>query len=921
MIGWKRTALAGVAACLLTLSAHADVGPGLYVSESGTDDGDCTDVGTPCRSIGYALSVAGKNTRIHVAVGSYVFDDPEAILYAMSGAVHVHGGYVENDQGEWIKGGKAVLTSVPPGYREFLSMHGFTVIADAKSDDAWPESAPAMLEQHRRLQANTAAVDCVSGNAGGFSCNNIDLISHTARSSFSSNPIAVADIWGFVDLNTRREYVIVGVQNGTAVFDVSDPNSPTEVGFVGGQSATWRDIKVLQAYDDAAARWNAYAYITTDGATDGLFILDLTGLPHSISRVPYTSDFSNAHNVYLTDTDYSTGVANADTAPQLIIAGSGRGVGEYRSYDLSNPAAPQFLTSGPAGGYMHDASSVRIEDSRATDCVGSPASCTVLFDFNEQNVELWDVSNASTPSRLAVVPAYANTGYVHSGWWSEDARYLFVHDELDERNAGLPSTVRVLSVDSLVAPTLVGTWTGPTTAIDHNGFVRGNRYYVSNYARGLTILDISNPTAPAEVGFFDTYPVNDSTNFVGAWGAYPFLPSGVVAISDINSGLYLLRDQTRAVAGGQLGFSSNTVGIDEGQSENIVVTRSGGADGATSVRYELLQLTGSANDLQLTTGTLSWSDGDSADRTINISAVVDATAEPVEEFMLRLVDPQGSGALADRNLTSVFVSDAGNAAALQLDTDAVAVAESGAGLAVLTVHRVGSASGVVSVEFSINNAEATPGTDFNGPTSGTLTWTDGDARPQNVVFSVVDDGTGEPDEIFDVTFSNAVGAGINGPAVARITLLDGSGINNAPSASAGADQTRSSGSNVMLNGSVSFDPDGDALTYAWTQEGGPGVTLAADTTNTATFVAPTVSAATNLTFRLTVTDVRGLSASATTVVTVTPAQSGNNPRGASSGGGSVTLWLLLALAGFAVARTSLRRRQGQASKGLRRMMV
>jgi hypothetical protein len=81
-------------------------------------------------------------------------------------------------------------------------------------------------------------------------------------------------------------------------------------------------------------------------------------------------------------------------------------------------------------------------------------------------------------------PGLSEPGFTHSGWWTEDGRYLFLHDELDERDLGLNTTVRVFDMSDLRAPALAGSWVGPTRAIDHNGYVRGNRYYFSNYSEG-----------------------------------------------------------------------------------------------------------------------------------------------------------------------------------------------------------------------------------------------------------------------------------------------------------------------------------------------------------------------------------------------------------------------------------------------------
>src|SRR5205814_9858672 len=80
-------------------------------------------------------------------------------------------------------------------------------------------------------------------------------------------------------------------------------------------------------------------------------------------------------------------------------------------------------------------------------------------------------------------------------------------------------------------------------------------------------------------------------------------------------------------------------------------------------------------------------------------------------------------------------------------------------------------------------------------------------------------------------------------------------VNHAPSANAGPDQVVNEGSSVTLNGSASFDPDGESLSYVWTQTGGPLVALTGGSTAQPSFTAPSVGpAGTILTFALTVSD-------------------------------------------------------------------
>lgn len=81
--------------------------------------------------------------------------------------------------------------------------------------------------------------------------------------------------------------------------------------------------------------------------------------------------------------------------------------------------------------------------------------------------------------------------------------------------------------------------------------------------------------------------------------------------------------------------------------------------------------------------------------------------------------------------------------------------------------------------------------------------------------------------------------------------------NNAPTADAGTNQTANKKTSVTLDGSASFDPDGEIASYAWKQTAGTGVELADITTAKAAFVTPDVLADETLTFELTVTDDRG----------------------------------------------------------------
>jgi choice-of-anchor B domain-containing protein len=110
-------------------------------------------------------------------------------------------------------------------------------------------------------------------------------------------------------------------------------------------------------------------------------------------------------------------------------------------------------------------------------------------------------------------------------------------------NFGFDTRTLVFDVSDLDNPVLHTTYTGETTAIDHNGYVKGNQYFLANYRAGVRVLNISGIAnkSISETGFFDTYPSSNSAGFDGVWSVYPYFESGKILVSDINSGLFVIK--------------------------------------------------------------------------------------------------------------------------------------------------------------------------------------------------------------------------------------------------------------------------------------------------------------------------------------------------------------------------------------------
>ena len=513
--------------------SHDDVVGTRFVAPEGFDFGNCDDNHRPCRTLQYALTRVGPGDAIKIATGTYDVSgiDVENLLLGKEG---VRGGYSAEDHFhiQDAESNQTRVTGVPDQFRNNFIAHGFVVL------DANGAALPRVIMP--KLLAPTA---CSNDLAGTFPCHNVDYLAQVQLQEFATQPISASNLWGFVDQDDGREYAVVGHRNGTAVFDVTVPGAPLQVGNVPGNPSLWREVKVYQLPGVNGGPHRAYAYITTEAPNGGLQIIDLTNLPAGVSLANTLTDFSSSHTLYISNVDYGTMAALPNQQAYLYIAGASIAGGAFRIYDLVDPVNPHLVTPSPAGnGYMHDSTSMLITDNRTTQCAAAHNPCEVLVDFNETTVDLWDVTDKSTPVRLSTT-GYPTASYTHSGWPTADNRYIVVHDELDELRRSLNTHIYTLDIADLRAPSMVTSYIGGVGSTDHNGYNIGNRYYVSHYKRGLVIFDSSNPRALTEVGSFDTYltPAANSAGTDGAWGVYPFLPSGTILVSDIENGLFLLR--------------------------------------------------------------------------------------------------------------------------------------------------------------------------------------------------------------------------------------------------------------------------------------------------------------------------------------------------------------------------------------------
>ncbi len=119
--------------------------------------------------------------------------------------------------------------------------------------------------------------------------------------------------------------------------------------------------------------------------------------------------------------------------------------------------------------------------------------------------------------------------------------------------------------------------------------------------------------------------------------------------------------------------------------------------------------------------------------------------------------------------SSCLAVAAGGPAVISFSSPSYLVSESLAA-ATLTVTRVGTTTGVSTIDFVTTDGTAQQRADYT-TTAGTLSFAPGETA-KTITVPVTDDLYAEANETFDVTLSNPTGATLTGVSTATVTLLD-----------------------------------------------------------------------------------------------------------------------------------------------------
>jgi choice-of-anchor B domain-containing protein len=317
-----------------------------------------------------------------------------------------------------------------------------------------------------------------------------------------------SNIWGHVD-TTGKEYALVGANNQLSIVDVTNPDVPVKRFAVSGPNSAWREIRT----------WGKYAYVTTEGG-GGLTIVDMRFLPDTIYHKQYKGN--GAINGQL-DAIHALHIDNG----KLYLYGGDLQSGKAKIFSLSDPWNPNYLGT-VSDDYVHDG---YVKNDTLYSC-----------QIYDGVMEIIDARNPAAPVIIAsqVTPKQ----FTHNSWMSTNGKVMYTTDEVQGSWVAAYDITDLQNIREL--DRYIHNSSG---SIGHNTYVLNSAsitghptdfLWTSYYTDGITLVDAARPDNLVEIGNFDSSPNFSGNGFHGAWGVYPYLPSGNILISDIERGMLVV---------------------------------------------------------------------------------------------------------------------------------------------------------------------------------------------------------------------------------------------------------------------------------------------------------------------------------------------------------------------------------------------
>ncbi|MBI2511764.1 MAG: hypothetical protein HYV96_07295 [Opitutae bacterium] len=345
---------------------------------------------------------------------------------------------------------------------------------------------------------------------------------------------------------------------------------------------------------------------------------------------------------------------------------------------------------------------------------------------------------------------------------------------------GAPAAARFLEViegaDAAAAAPTATQLIGSTSGADYDGAVIGPRVvlFKRNATAPVASLAYQVPASVTEhyITGLAPFTAYTATFGVAADGdtTVALAPGGSLRFTDGGGVLLLGVDEPANV---EIKASASTVVEGAAAPVTFTVSRSGDASTALTVPLALSPTSGTATatDISGLPASVTIPAG-AASASFTVSALADGVSEGPEDLVVA-VQPSAAFHIAEAgaSATLTIAETAPNPGTLQFTAGAVTAAET-AGNVTLTVTRLGSTEGDLSVSYAVTGGTATAGADYT-TIGGTLAWADGESAPKTISLPLLDDADPETAETVVVKLLTPSQPGALGnPATATVTIAD-----------------------------------------------------------------------------------------------------------------------------------------------------
>ncbi len=204
----------------------------------------------------------------------------------------------------------------------------------------------------------------------------------------------------------------------------------------------------------------------------------------------------------------------------------------------------------------------------------------------------------------------------------------------------------------------------------------------------------------------------------------------------------------------------------------INVQRTGGSDGAVSVRVRSQAITATANsDYNIINQVVNWADGETGIKSVTLAINNDSATEGNETLDVILSEPSGGVVLGNADVR-VTISDPAPVPGRVEFVRTNELVDEGSGSVNVQVQRIEGDDGQLEVSVRFTDDTATQSADYTPPITTNIVWLDGESGTRNLSITLIDDADVEGNESTNLTLSAITpGANVSSRGF-RLTITD-----------------------------------------------------------------------------------------------------------------------------------------------------